>query len=389
MLPDRIAVGYDIKKNETTEIPTYKGIKVFPVAAFMAPAYLQILRAAHIKSDPLKKLPLYSYTLVGWKNGKFYASGLRIDEDTRQDLKNVDIKLINKQAKIVLKKYKNNRLVNHLINKCVLSYGCPAARNFVLSRWECPVPTSPVCNSNCLGCISKQEKTSGVCASQDRIDFTPTPEEILEFTVPHLENADRPVISFGQGCEGEPLLVGNIIEEAIKLIRKKTNRGIINLNTNGSMPKVVEKLCKAGLDSIRVSINSANKKYYDKYYKPNNYSFYDVVDSLKIIRKYNRWASINYLMFPGFTDTQEEINHLIKLIDKTKLNMIQTRNLNIDPDWYIEELGLSDVHHKPIGIKKWVDFMRQNYPQIKLGYFNPPLVEMNKMDFKFKYNISL
>ncbi|MCK4423827.1 MAG: hypothetical protein KAV18_07145 [Candidatus Omnitrophica bacterium] len=46
----------------------------------------------------------------------------------------------------------------------------------------------------------------------------------------------QPVVSFGQGCEGEPLLVYKTLSQAIKLIRKQTKKGTINLNTNASRP---------------------------------------------------------------------------------------------------------------------------------------------------------
>ncbi len=119
------------------------------------------------------------------------------------------------------------------------------------------MPTSRTCNAGCVGCISWQPETTGVPASQDRLEFTPSAEEIAQFVVPHLETAPRPVASFGQGCEGEPLLAGHVIEEAIREIRSRTARGVINLNTNASRPDVLERLAAAGLDSIRVSLNSA------------------------------------------------------------------------------------------------------------------------------------
>jgi molybdenum cofactor biosynthesis enzyme MoaA len=84
-------------------------------------------------------------------------------------------------------------------------------------------------------------------------------EEIVEFTVPHLETAPYPIISFGQGCEGEPLLMWETIRDAIKEIRKHTSKGSININTNGSNPAAVKILCEAGLNSIRVSTNSARR----------------------------------------------------------------------------------------------------------------------------------
>nr|NIV12377.1 radical SAM protein [Fodinibius sp.] len=156
----------------------------------------------------------------------------------------------------------------------------------------------------------------------------------------------------------------------------RTDKGIINLNTNASRPDVIERLCEAGLDSIRASINSAQKVYYDPYYSPRHYTFDDVTESLKIMRKHNRWASINYLTFPGLTDHPQEIAALEKLISETKINMIQTRNLNIDPDWYLETLGLRDLHQEQIGMRNWLSHIQNDFPWIKLGYFNPPKEKM-------------
>ncbi len=44
------------------------------------------------------------------------------------------------------------------------------------------------------------------------------------------------------------------------------------------------------------------------------------------------------LFFPGMTDSVEEYEALRKLIKETGLKMIQWRNFNIDPDWYMGKL---------------------------------------------------
>jgi MoaA/NifB/PqqE/SkfB family radical SAM enzyme len=259
----------------------------------------------------------------------------------------------------------------------VCRYGCPAARNFVLGRWECPLPTSPACNSTCLGCISKQPPASSVRASQDRILFIPEAGEIAEIGIFHLKNAPDPVVSFGQGCEGEPLLAGDRIEGAIRRIRMHTDRGVINLNTNGSKPGVVERLCKAGLDSIRVSLNSAQEIFYNRYYKPRDYSFSDIIKTLQIIREHGKWASINYFIFPGFTDSRREMDALFSFINDTGLNMIQTRNLNIDPEWYIREMELTIPSTRPeenAGLLHWLAAVKKEFPRIRTGYFNPYMI---------------
>ncbi len=376
MLPGRAAVGYDPAAGRYVTLEHYRGLKVSAAAAFMAPAYVQFLRPAYTLTLGAPRLPLYSYTALGWHKGRFYAAGARIDTDTRQDLKNFRQERIAAGAEAMLRRYPGNRLVAHLVDNCVRCYACPAARNFVLERWECPVPTSPACNAGCAGCISLQPEESGVIASQERISFTPTVDEIVEFTVPHLEKAPRAVISFGQGCEGEPLLQSELIAQSITEIRRHTGRGIINLNTNGSRPNALERLFKADLDSVRVSLNSAQEKYYTAYYRPRGYGFAHVLESLRAARRLGRWSSINYLVFPGFSDHEQEINALDKLIHDVQPDMIQTRNLNMDPDWYIRELGLEKLEPVFIGMDNWINHMRSQFPGVKLGYFNPPRAEM-------------
>jgi pyruvate-formate lyase-activating enzyme len=381
-LPGRVPIGYHVKKKRFLEVREYQGNPVYAVAAFMAPAHVQCYRSAYRTiADDAPRLPFYSYTAVGWREDSFVVAGLRIDPDRRQDLHFIDLNAVNNQARRMLKRYPDNALVRHLIEKCVQCYGCPAARNFVLERWECPVPTSPTCNARCVGCISEQPEESGATPPQNRITFVPDVKDIVEFTVPHLEHAPRAVISFGQGCEGEPLLVGEVLEEAITAIRKQTSKGVINLNTNASRPETVERLFKAGLDSMRVSLNSAQSVLYSAYYQPRNYTFDDVVESLQIARRLNRWSSLNYFVFPGLTDHPQEIAALEALIRETGVNMIQARNLNMDPEWYMATVGVYSLEPEGQGIQAWIAHIQQQFPWIKFGYFNPPHEDMQPEHF--------
>jgi len=344
---------------------------VTAVAAFLAPAHTQLLLSAYKKDDNAPVLPLFAYTAVGWYDGKFYAPAVRIDPDKRQEPYLFEQQEVIRKGKLILKRFPKNRLILHVVKDCAFAYFCPAARNFVLGRFEAPLPTSPFCNSRCLGCISFQNKAqSPIKCTQPRIKFTPTPEEIAEAAVFHLERAKNPVVSFGQGCEGEPLLVGEVILDGIKLIRKKTSKGVINLNTNGSLPQMVDTLFKNGLDSIRVSLNSVLPKVYESYYKPVNYSFDDVVKTLAVGRQHNKWVSLNYFVLPGMTDQDGEYQALREIIKNTRINMIQWRNFNIDPDWYFEHLGISGVK-KGIGVLKLMDILKKEFPNLHYGYFNP------------------
>lgn len=371
-LPGRIPLGYDAKKGEVVALETWRGQPVYAAASFMAPAYSQIYRTAYKTQTNSVKLPLFAYTAVGWREGDFWVSGVRVDQDIRQDAAHFNDRLVDQQARQYLQTYQGNRLVRHLVENCVQKYRCPAAQNFVLGRWECPIPTSPSCNAQCVGCISKQLRGSSVPATQDRLTFVPTMEEIVQFAVPHLQNAPRAIVSFGQGCEGEPLVQGDLLEASIREIRKRTDRGTINLNTNASYPAVVERLCRAGLDSIRVSLNSAQEQLYRKYYNPKNYDFADVLETMRVMRRHQRWISLNYFIFPGLTDDPEEMEHLVRLVKEYRVDYIQMRNLNIDPEWYMNELGLNGNGSPAVGILRWMEAVRSKAPWIRFGYFNPP-----------------
>lgn len=366
-LPGRRGIGIDVLTGEMRLCD-----KGWAVAAFIPPAHTGLYLAAYETAADAPTLPLFCYTAAGWQDGKFFVPAVRIEQDIRQDCAGYDWDIINAGVETITNAYPQNRLVKHLAQNCCLTYHCPAARNFFMGRWECPIPTSPACNANCIGCISFQPQEETIPSTQDRLTFKPTPEEIVEFTVPHLQEAPFPIVSFGQGCEGEPLLMWETIRESIIAMRKHTPRGSININTNGSKPAAVQALCEAGLDSIRVSLNSARPHIYNAYYRPNNYRFEDIVESLRVVRSFGGWASINYFVFPGMTDSVEEYEALRELIRTTDLTMIQWRNFNIDPDWYLGKLGVTDTG-ECMGIRQLQELIHEEFPQVKFGYFNPPM----------------
>ena len=373
-LPGRRGIGINA---ETGDMQLCE--KGWAVAAFIPPAHTGFYLAAYETMPDAPTLPLFCYTAVGWLDGKFYVPATRIEADIRQECAGFDDKKVKQGVNQLLKAYPHNRLVQHLAENCALTYHCPAARNYFMGRWECPIPSSPACNANCVGCISFQPEEESIVSTQDRLRFKPTAAEIVEYTVPHLETAPYPIVSFGQGCEGEPLLMWETIRESIIEIRKHTPKGSININTNGSKPDAVRALCEAGLNSIRVSMNSCQEKYYTPYYRPNNYVFDDIVESLKVVREFGGWTSINYFVFPGITDSADEYEALRKLIRDTDLQMIQWRNFNIDPDWYMGRMNITDPG-ECLGMKQLLELIHEEFPHLKFGYFNPP-IERIKGDY--------
>ncbi|HVZ57325.1 MAG TPA: radical SAM protein [Chitinophagaceae bacterium] len=366
-LPGRRGIGIDVRTGQMRLCE-----KGWAVAAFLPPAHTGFYLAAYERAADAPTLPLFCYTAAGWWKERFFVPAVRIEQDIRQDCGGYDQQKVASGVERLLKAFPHNRLVEHLGQNCALTYHCPAARNYFLGRWECPVPSSPACNANCVGCISLQPDEEPIVSTQDRLTFRPTVEEIVEFTVPHLLSAPYPIISFGQGCEGEPLLMWETIRDSIREIRRHTDRGSININTNGSRPDAVRALCEAGLNSIRVSTNSVRPSVYLSYYRPNNYAFEDIVESLKTVTAYGGWTSINYFVFPGMTDSVEEYEALRRFIRETGLRMIQWRNFNIDPDWYLGKIGVTETG-ECLGMPQLLRLLREEFPDLRFGYFNPPM----------------
>ena len=136
----------------------------------------------------------------------------------------------------------------------------------------------------------------------------------------------------------------DVLQRSIRMVRGKTSKGMINLNTNASRPKVIARLFDAGLDSIRVSLNSAQIDYYTRYFKPRDYTFVDVMQSIKIAKKKT--------MFCTYTKRQIVKKGKSKIIIHLCLSCKKVRRLNSDS-------------HNP---ESWITFetFNQENPYLKI-----------------------
>ncbi|MGD9024584.1 MAG: radical SAM protein [Desulfobacterales bacterium] len=372
-LPQRRPVLLNVQSGriETVhENPYVPGRPLFPVTAFNSPGYVISHLGTFVETPKAQALPLFSYGAVGWHQGKFRSAVICVDREKRQDLRLMKPEDVAVGIDRMRQQMRANRLRAHL-EKCALQFGCPAAKNFFLGRYEAPLPTARHCNARCLGCLSLQTH-SDIPHSQDRISFTPSSQEIAEVALAHIKRVKNSVVSFGQGCEGDPLLAAEVIARAIRLIRSETKRGTINMNTNASLPGALQKVIDAGLDSIRVSVNSVRPECYQAYFRPKGYGFSDVIKSIDRALGSGLFVSVNYLNCPGFTDTQQEIEALQKFLMSHPIHMIQWRNLNFDPLRYFEIMEAVAANDAPIGMQNLLEHIRREFPKLKFGYFNPP-----------------
>ncbi|MGA7826840.1 MAG: radical SAM protein [Geobacteraceae bacterium] len=370
-IPDTPPMAWDEKRKQFVTLDAVREgkrrVPIQAVSAFMAPGYVRTLLPACDYGRKKVHLPLWSYTAVGWDEERdcFVVAASRVDTNDNWNPCNYDDRELDPLVRRLLVEMPDNRLLEQLA-RCALDYHCFAAKNLFYRRWEAPIPTSPACNSRCLGCISLQP--SDCCPSNhERINFVPTPEEIVQLALPHLQQAPEPIVSYGQGCEGDPIMQADVVAEATRLLKSGTSRGTVNFNSNGSMPDKIRLLCDSGMDSMRFSMNSVREDYYNKYYRPVGYTFSNVVESLKVAKERGLFVMINYLVSPGLSDDAEEIDALLRLIGDTGVDMIQMRNLSIDPDFYNKRMGLTG---KGIGMYRMLQRIKKEYPRIQFGYFN-------------------
>lgn len=366
-MPGHAAVGWDPFKGVEARLSAWRGRAVLPVSGFVEPGMLRLYLPGVEKTEPKTNLPLWPYTALGFGEGRFWLCAMKLVRPERYHLAHEEEDArVKKGIDFFLLTFRGNRLVEHLAG-CALAYRCPNARNLFLKRGEAPLPVSGVCNAGCLGCLSFQEASCSA-ASHARITFTPTPEEVAEIALAHFAyTRGRGMVSFGQGCEGEPLLCVDILRKALRLIRKKTDFGTVHLNTNGSDPVGLRSLASSGLDSVRVSVLSFDEKIYNAYYRPRGYGLRDVIETLRVAKKSGLFVSLNLLTMPGMTDQACEAERLTVFLSKGWVDLLQLRNLSVDPFLFRNRVCGSS---NPIGMRAFVNLLRYRCKELRIGYFN-------------------
>lgn len=365
-LPGRVPVGIAEATGEFVSAGPGEAL-----AAMLPQGYTRTYLPAYTRKAGAPALPLFGYAAVALDGDQLMVAAVRTDHRDTWDPRHYNLDSLPQAVRRRLERSPNNRVLAQLA-KCSLEYGCFTAQNVFYRRWEGGIPVSPACNAACLGCISKQP--AECCPSpQERISFVPTRDEVVEIAVEHLENAEDAIISFGQGCEGEPTLQADLIVEAVRLTRAATRRGTVNINTNAGDTDAIRRVCEAGVDSLRVSLVSARPDRYHAYHRPAGYELRDVVESIKVAKALGAFVSINYLCYPGFSDTEPEVDALADFIDETGIDMLQLRNLNIDPDVFSDTMLKPFSREEPRGMVAAIYHLQDCFPNLIIGNFSKAL----------------
>lgn len=372
MMPDRLAVGQ-----------THHGVRHvieqahgWAMAALLPIGYTRTHLPAYKKVEGTEPLPFFGYSAIAGLKGKLYVAAQQTDDPYKWHPQAFPRKKLERLVQSRRTALPGNRIIEQHAH-CALDYSCPTASNLFFSRWEMAIAVSPGCNARCVGCISKQEEED-LISPQDRLTFIPTVDEIVEVALPHLEQAEDAIVSFGQGCEGDPILQWRRIAQAIKRLRECTDRGVININTNASRPRWLQHLYDAGLDTIRVSTISGHAETYTAYYRPLGYTFEQVKESLKRAADEGVYSSINLLCFPGIIDREREVEALIAFVKETGLRLIQLRNLNIDPEVLLPCMPALDTMGKALGIGTLIETLKREVPDVEIGNFTRPVKRVRR-----------
>jgi wyosine [tRNA(Phe)-imidazoG37] synthetase (radical SAM superfamily) len=345
------------------------------VAAVLPPGWTRTELPAFRKLAVAPVLPQWAYAAAAWDpgDGCHVAWALHTDRRAHWDPATHSTKELPGLVKRRLA-HDDNPLLEQLA-RCALDYRCFTAQNTFYQRDEGAIPASSGCNARCVGCISEQPD-DGPPASHERMRRAPGPAEMARIGIEHLSRAPgRTMVSFGQGCEGEPLTRAREIASAIRMMRVETPRGSININTNGSLPDALGELIDAGLDACRISLNSAHKPLYEAYYQPVKYGWEDVAESIRLAKKRGVYTAVNLLTFPGVTDQEGEVEKLCELVARAKIDQVQARSLAIDPDQYAAVADRHSAGGRRIGMPELFRRLKRARRRLNIGNFARALDE--------------
>lgn len=370
-LPGRRPVGVDPSTRELVLVTDFElhGRRFVPqaVGAVLPPGFTRTYLPGEVKGEgPV--LPQWAYTAAAWGPRGAVVWALRTDRRAHWSPERFNTDEVPSLVEQGLARFPANPVLKQL-STCALVYRCFTSQNVFYGRDEGGLPSSVRCNARCVGCISSQPG-DGPPASHDRMATGPTAAELAEIGAWHLDRAKgRTMVSFGQGCEGEPLTRWKVLAEAVRLMRARTPRGSINLNTNGSLTAGLEALLDAGLDAVRFSLNSAAPDLYQAYYRPVRYLWEDVERSIALARQRGAFIALNLLTFPGVTDRRGEVDALARLIRRHRVDQLQTRPLAIDPAQYIELAAGRGAGGEPIGLPAMLRRLKAKAPWLVIGNF--------------------
>jgi pyruvate-formate lyase-activating enzyme len=364
-LPGRAGIGLD-----RTGRPRELGSGRFGVAAILPIGYLRMGLPAY--ADDLAAAPLRprAYTAVGaGANGDLFVSAVPIDSDAGSSDGRSAPDLV---ARITAtqRERPSSRVLRQLA-RCAKDYRCRAAANAFLGRHDCALPVAAPRNERPPEVLSLHDDADA--SPTEPAAFRPTPEEVAEAASRHLEGGGT-VAAFGRACEGEPLLAVRVIEAAIVAIRQRTRRGTIHLETNGSLPIALRRLCEAGLDSVAVRLASARTETYELIHHPDGFRLADVRASIAAAGGAKVSVAVRVLCLPGLSDRPRELDALVGLAGELPAgSSLVLSGLAADPQRALQVAGGAQ---DALGMDRMLERLRADAAHLRIVALPRPLVRL-------------
>ena len=364
-LPGRNGIGLD-----RTGRPRELGQGRFGVAAILPVGYLRMSLPAYIDDLGTPPLRPRAYAAVAADaNGQLVVSAVALDADAGS----VDGRSAPDLAARITatqRAHPSSRVLRQLA-RCAKEYRCRAAANAFIGRHDCALPIAAPRNERPLDVLVLHDDADA--SPSEPAAFRPSPEELADLASRHLEGGGT-VVAFGRACEGEPLLAVRVVEQAIVAIRERTRVGTIHLETNGSAPVALRRLCDAGLDSVAIRIASAAAETYEAIHRPDGFRFADVRASLAHAIAGRVSVALRVLALPGLTDRERELDALVGLAgDLPAGGSIVLSDLSSDPQ---RALRITPSAEAPIGMDRLLDRLRTDAAHLRIVALPRPLVRL-------------
>ena len=364
-LPGRAGIGLD-RAGRAREL----GPGRFGVAAIVPIGYLRMGLPAYTDDTAAAPLRPRAYAAVGADpSGELVVSAVPVEaEASAYDGRSAPD--LASRISATQRDRPSSRVLRQLA-RCAKDYRCRAAANAFLGRHDCALPVAAPPN----------QRPSEVLVLHDDADasptepaaFKPTSEELADAAARHLEGGGT-VVAFGRACEGEPLLSVRVIEGAIVAARERTRLGTIHLETNGSVPTALRRLCDAGLDSVAVRLVSARAETYEAIHRPDGFRFADVRASIATAVAANVSVALRVLALPGLIDRGRELDALVGLAgDLPPGSSLVLRDLAADPQ---RALQIAPASEPALGMRRMLDRLRTDAAHLKIAAVPRPLVRL-------------
>jgi hypothetical protein len=358
--------------SERSGRPRRLGAGRLTASALLPAGYLRTLLPAYVDEPGKPDLAPRPYAAVAAdEGGALVTAAIQVERDAEHDRAGYPKADVAAKVAEGLRAHPGDRLVRQLA-RCAREYGCRGAANAFYGRWECALPIAAAANERPPASVAP--KRDGEAEPTETAAFHPTTDEVAGLAIAHLAHGGTSV-GFGRACEGEPLLSGREVEDAIAQIRLRTRDGRIHLDTNGSMPGSLRRLRSAGLDSVCVRMISARAATYETLHGPDSYRFADVRASLRLAAELRLAVSVLVLVLPGIFDRTEELSELIAVLSELPNgSALLVRDLHADP---LRALGrLQSRGFEPVGVSAALDRIKSEVRHIRVGAFLPHLAQV-------------